>query len=63
VAVPETHYTFEELKKAQALGDVEALKKKGLPVLAVHLGNRPLSGLQAFEKALTSYLKQSTPRL
>jgi hypothetical protein len=42
VPVPETGYTFGELIAAQALGDYEALTRRGRPVLRV----RSLSGLE-----------------
>ncbi|MFZ5802557.1 MAG: bifunctional transaldolase/phosoglucose isomerase [Candidatus Omnitrophota bacterium] len=36
--VPDSHFTFGELKKAQALGDFEALASKNLPVILLHGG-------------------------
>jgi len=41
-------YTFSILKQAQALGDLESLRSRGLPVLRLNLGSR----LEASWKAL-----------
>lgn len=38
VAVPETSYTFGQLIRAQALGDLDALRQRGRRVLRVNLG-------------------------
>ena len=46
--VPETDYSFEALIRAQALGDLLALKQRGRRVLRVNLGTnapRELNGL------------------
>lgn len=43
--VPQTHFTFGQLIKAQAYGDYQALTSKGLPVLLVQLGKTPLKAL------------------
>ncbi|MDD5217067.1 MAG: bifunctional transaldolase/phosoglucose isomerase [Candidatus Omnitrophica bacterium] len=51
-AVPETHYSFSQLKRAQALGDYEALKQKNISVLAFDVGYAPLKGIKAFKKEL-----------
>ena len=48
VPVPETDYSFEALIRAQALGDLLALKQRGRRVLRVNLGTnapRELNGL------------------
>ena len=50
VAVPGEHYSFSQLKMAQALGDNQATQSKGLPVLTCEVGPNILSSLQAFEK-------------
>lgn len=47
-------YGFGLLKRAQAFGDMEALKSKGLPVLGIDLGKDWESGLRVFEKILES---------
>jgi transaldolase/glucose-6-phosphate isomerase len=46
VAVPETNYTFGQLIRAQALGDLEALKQRGRRVLRVQLGADVQGGLK-----------------
>ncbi len=48
-------YGFSQLKQAQALGDYKAITSKGLPVLAVDLGNNLTKGLTAFYKKLATY--------
>ncbi|MBI1821374.1 MAG: glucose-6-phosphate isomerase [Nitrospirae bacterium] len=45
VPIPERNYGFSILKRAQSLGDLDSLKKKGLPVLQIHLGRSPEEGL------------------
>lgn len=61
--VPGEFYTFDQLKKAQALGDKEALESKGLPVLCVDLGKNPAAGIKAFEqKTLESFGHASKKR-
>ncbi|MBM3301463.1 MAG: transaldolase, partial [Deltaproteobacteria bacterium] len=37
VPIPGEPYTFAALKWAQSMGDIEALKKRGRPVLHIHL--------------------------
>ena len=44
--------TFGVLKAAQAMGDAAALRKAGRPVLRVHLGAHPASGLAEFWDAM-----------
>ncbi len=45
VPIPERNYGFSILKRAQSLGDLDSLKKKGLPVLQIQLGQSPEEGL------------------
>ncbi len=45
--VPGAPYTFNQLKRAQALGDMQALQSKGLAVLTLDLQGNPLKGLHA----------------
>jgi transaldolase/glucose-6-phosphate isomerase len=56
--VPGRPYTFGVLKRAQAQGDLEALRKHGRRVMRIHLGTEALHGLktleQDVEKALAS---------
>lgn len=53
--IPTQIYTFGTLKRAQALGDMEALRKCGRPAVQVHLGSDITAGLEEltaiFEKA------------
>ncbi len=51
-AIPGEPYTFSILKHAQALGDFQALAKRGRRVIGVDLGNDTLGGLTH----LTNYL-------
>lgn len=52
VPVPGAFYSFGQLKKAQALGDIQAISSKGLPVLTVDLGKNVISSLKALEKKI-----------
>lgn len=52
VDVPEKGYTFGTLRKAQAVGDLEALHRHGRRTLRVDLGPDAGKGLIAFQKAL-----------
>lgn len=56
VPVPGQPYTFGVLKRAQALGDFEALAKHGRRVLRVHIAGNPVKGLAALEKAFREAL-------
>ncbi|WGW13731.1 glucose-6-phosphate isomerase [Saxibacter everestensis] len=57
LAVPDRPYTFGVLQLAQALGDAEALRKAGHPVLRLHLQDRD-AGLAQIRSAV-SHLKGS----
>ncbi|MGV8075408.1 MAG: transaldolase [Syntrophobacteraceae bacterium] len=50
--VPGRSYTFGALRRAQAFGDLEALRQHGRRVLRVHLGPDILAGLSALQNAL-----------
>jgi transaldolase/glucose-6-phosphate isomerase len=50
--IPGKPYTFGMLKRAQAQGDLEALRKHGRRVMRIHLGDDALQGLAAVEKVL-----------
>ena len=58
VKIPGEVYGFSQLKRAQAMGDYEAISSKGLPVLAVDLGSDPVKGLGFFQKKMDAYLKR-----
>jgi transaldolase/glucose-6-phosphate isomerase len=51
-AIPGATYSFGTFKRAQALGDLEALRKHGRRVIRVHLGADVKSGLAALKDAL-----------
>ncbi len=48
--IPGTYYTFGQLKKAQAFGDILAMETKGLSVLTIDLGKNAKSGIEAVRK-------------
>ena len=52
-AVPGEPYSFGVLKRAQALGDLEALRKHGRRVVRIHLGKDAGAGLKALAEALS----------
>ncbi len=52
LAVPETNYTFDELIRAQALGDLTALKQRRRRTLRVDLGSDAAAGLNLLAAAL-----------
>jgi len=56
--IPGQPYTFGVFKRAQALGDLEALQKHGRRVAHVHLGADVLRGLTALLKAIEEALAQ-----
>ncbi|MBI5967342.1 MAG: hypothetical protein HY882_05740 [Deltaproteobacteria bacterium] len=58
VPIPGGPYTFGILKQAQALGDLEALRKHGRAVLRIHLGTDVLQGLTALDQALEAALTE-----
>jgi len=51
-AIPGRPFTFGQLKRAQAIGDFEALLQHGRPALRVHLGNDIGGGLAALRRAV-----------
>ena len=54
--VPGRPYTFGLLKKAQAMGDLEALRKHDRRAMKVHLGKDVLGGLAALKDAVQSVI-------
>jgi hypothetical protein len=50
--VPGMAYPFGIFKRAQALGDLKALKEHGRRVMRVHLGKDVLQGLNALSQTL-----------
>jgi len=55
--VPGEPYTFAVLRRAQALGDLEALRRRGLPVLRLHLQTDVEGGLARVGGALDAALR------
>jgi len=59
VPIPNQAYTFSALKMAQALGDMEALRRHGQRVLRVHLGTQIESGLEKLVETIKKVLSSS----
>lgn len=59
VPIPYQAYTFSTLKMAQALGDMEALRRHGQRVLRVHLGTQIESGLETLVEIIKKVLSSS----
>ena len=61
--VPGQPYTFGVLKRAQALGDMETLRRRGRRVVRLHLSSDVEAGLdrvaQALRSAVTSVIARS----
>ncbi|MBI4711352.1 MAG: hypothetical protein HY767_02685, partial [Candidatus Omnitrophica bacterium] len=57
VKIPGEVYGFSQLKRAQGMGDYEAISSKGLPILAVDLGSNLASGFSVFQKKISVFLK------
>ncbi|MBI4458615.1 MAG: hypothetical protein HY648_00980 [Acidobacteria bacterium] len=56
-SIPGLPYTFGLLKRAQALGDLEALQSRKLPILRLHLEKGPREGL----RQLVKWMKSESP--
>jgi hypothetical protein len=52
VPIPNRPYTFGVLRRAQALGDLQALRKHGRRVIRIHLGSDVQRGLDLIREAL-----------
>ena len=52
VPIPGRSYGFSVLKRAQALGDAQALRERGRRLLRLHVGAEPLGALRALERRL-----------
>ncbi len=50
--IPGSGYSFGNLKQAQALGDVESLRRRGLPLLQLQLGRNSEEGLDYIYQCL-----------
>jgi transaldolase/glucose-6-phosphate isomerase len=58
--VPQAGYSFGQLIKAQALGDLKALQRKKLPTLAVDLGTGEDAGFNALVAQVSSALSKGS---
>jgi transaldolase/glucose-6-phosphate isomerase len=56
VPIPGQPYTFGDLRRAQAMGDLEALRKHGRRVIWIHLGSDVAEGLSSLKKHVESAL-------
>jgi transaldolase/glucose-6-phosphate isomerase len=54
--IPGEPYTFGVFQQAQALGDLESLRRHGRRVVRLHLGNDLAQGLSAFQEILSQAL-------
>jgi hypothetical protein len=52
--VPGSPYTFGVFRRAQALGDLEALRQHGRRVIRIHLGGDARQGLRELERAVAA---------
>lgn len=60
--VPGQTYTFGRLKRAQSLGDLQALSDRGRRVLRVDVGDDEVAGLRAFRELLVRVLAEAETR-
>ncbi len=56
IPIPSFGYSFGKLKMAQALGDLEALKRHGRRVLRIHLGAKIEEGLEELVEIIKKVL-------
>ena len=57
VPIPGQPYTFSVLKQAQAIGDLQSLTSRRLPVLRVTLGKTPATGWKALAAAVRAAVR------
>ena len=57
VPIPGQPYTFSVLKQAQAIGDLQSLTSRRLPVLRVTLGKTPATGWKALASAVRNAVR------
>ena len=57
VPIPGQPYTFSVLKQAQAIGDLQSLTSRRLPVVRVTLGSKPASGWRELAAAVKAALR------
>jgi hypothetical protein len=58
--VPGAPYTFGMFKRAQALGDLEALRRRGRRVVRIHVGRDVGQGLRELEETVRAALAEGT---
>ncbi len=58
VAIPGSNYSFGVLKRAQAVGDMEALKKHGRRTIRVHVGGNTAEGLRQLSGMISEALSR-----
>ncbi|MDQ3048996.1 MAG: hypothetical protein M3R27_15715, partial [Bacteroidota bacterium] len=64
VRIPEQTYTFGQLKKAQAMGDMEALRKQKRKVIMIDLGEDTVAGLLKFNQIIAGvHLHAKQPKI
>ncbi len=54
IPVPGKPYTFGQLKRAQAIGDLQSLLRRGRPVLRAHIGGDADAGVERLRAAVKS---------
>jgi hypothetical protein len=59
VDIPDRAYSFGTLKRAQALGDLQALRKHDRRVVRIHLGSDPDAGLETVGRLVKAALAGS----
>ncbi|MES2140894.1 MAG: transaldolase [Bacteroidota bacterium] len=52
IQIPEQAYTFDLLKRAQAIGDMQALIEHGRKVILIDLGKDFINGMNTFKKVI-----------
>ena len=57
LAIPDRAYSFGVLKRAQALGDLQALRTAGRRVVRIHVGSSAEIGLQRLVRAVRSAVR------
>jgi hypothetical protein len=63
IQIPEMPYTFGILKRAQAIGDREALLKHKRKVLTIDLGEDYINGLHTFKKLIQDIHQPVVPKI
>jgi transaldolase/glucose-6-phosphate isomerase len=54
--IPDAEYTFGMMKHAQALGDLQSLRRRGLPLLHIHLNGNVSTSLTTLEEHIKEIL-------